>query len=128
MERAKKGEIVLLFVDAAHFIMGNTHLGSIWCRVRRFISTYSGRVRYNVLGALNFVTKKMTTVTNAEYITATQVIELLDKLASEYASLPIYLILDNAKYQKCKIVQDHTKSLNINLEFLPSYSPNLNLI
>ena len=128
MERAKKGEIVLCFVDAAHFVMGNIHLGSIWCRVRRFIRTFSGRVRYNVLGALNFVTKKMTTVTNAEYITATQVIELLNKLASEYASLPIYLILDNAKYQKCKIVQEHAKSLNINLKFLPSYSPNLNLI
>ena len=128
MERAKKGEVVLCFVDAAHFVMGNTHLGNIWCRIRRFIKTFSGRIRYNVLGALNFVTKKMTTVTNAEYITAPQVIELLDKLANEYARLPIYLILDNAKYQSCRIVREHAKSLGIELVFLPSYSPNLNLI
>ena len=70
----------------------------------------------------------MTTSSFAKYIAATQVIELLNKLASEYASLPIYLKLDNAKYQKCKIVQEHAKSLNINLKFLPSYSPNLDVI
>ena len=128
MERAKKGEIVLCFGDAAHFVMGNMHLGYIWCRVRRFLSTYTGRVRYNVLGALNFVSKEMTTVTNESYITATQVVELLDKLAQQYTVVPIYLILDNAKYQRCKLVQEHAKALGITIVYLPPYSPNLNLI
>ena len=42
--------------------------------------------------------------------------------------LPITIILDNARYQKCKLVQEVALSLNIELLYLPPYSPNLNLI
>ena len=41
---------------------------------------------------------------------------------------PITLVLDNAKYQRCALVQDLAAVLNIELLFLPPYSPNLNLI
>ena len=41
---------------------------------------------------------------------------------------PVRLVLDNARYQHCVLVMDLAKSLNIELLFLPSYSPNLNLI
>ena len=91
------------------------------------MSTFTGRERYNVLGALNFVTKKMTTVTNNSYITSTQVLELLDKLVHQYVGIPIYLFLDNAKYQRCKLVQEYAKAVGVNLVFLPPYNPNLNL-
>jgi transposase len=36
--------------------------------------------------------------------------------------------LDNAKYQRCSAVSEAAKRLNIELIFLPTYSPNLNLI
>ena len=36
--------------------------------------------------------------------------------------------MDNAKYQRCNFVQEHAKSMGIELLFLPPYSPNLNLI
>ncbi len=36
--------------------------------------------------------------------------------------------MDNARYQHCQLVQDYAKKLNIELLFLPSYSPNLNII
>ena len=36
--------------------------------------------------------------------------------------------MDNARYQRCHLVQNLAKELNIELLFLPSYSPNLNLI
>ena len=42
--------------------------------------------------------------------------------------LPITLVLDNARYQKCAVVQALAASLGIELLYLPSYSPNLNLI
>ena len=42
--------------------------------------------------------------------------------------MPITLVLDNARYQKCKIVTALASQLNIELLFLPAYSPNLNLI
>lgn len=43
-------------------------------------------------------------------------------------NMPITLVLDNARYQKCKLVDELAKSLEIELLYLPSYSPNLNLI
>ncbi|MDR3165030.1 MAG: IS630 family transposase, partial [Synergistaceae bacterium] len=70
MTKAKENELTLLFLDASHFVMGCDFLGYIYGKTRRFIKTFSGRKRYNVLGALNFVTKKVTTVANDTYITA----------------------------------------------------------
>ena len=40
----------------------------------------------------------------------------------------ICIILDNAKYQRSYAVQEKAKFLNIDLVYLPPYSPNLNLI
>ena len=128
MNLAREKAIALLFMDASHFVMGCDFLGSIYGKVRRFVRTGSGRKRYNVLGALNFMTKKLTTVTNDTYITSTQVCELLRRLAIEYAGLPLYIVLDNASYQKCFLVRDLAKELGINLVYIPAYSPNLNLI
>ena len=42
--------------------------------------------------------------------------------------MPVTLVLDNARYQRCKIVQALAQELGIELLFLPPYSPNLNLI
>jgi transposase len=36
--------------------------------------------------------------------------------------------LDNARYQRCRLVKNAAAALGITLAFLPSYSPNLNLI
>jgi transposase len=42
--------------------------------------------------------------------------------------VPITLFLDIARYQHCALVIEKALSLQIELCFLPSYSPNLNLI
>ncbi len=128
MEKAQKGDIALLFMDASHFVMGCDFLGFIYGKVRRFVQTYSGRMRYNVLGAMDFITKKVLTVTNDEYITATEVCEMLRKISEEYKGKVTYLLLDNARYQKCKVVQEFASKLAIHLVYIPPYSPNLNLI
>lgn len=128
MERARSGEVALLFLDASHFVMGCDFLGYIYSKSRRMIRTWSGRKRYNVLGAIDFVTKRVFTVTNAEYMTAVQVNTMLRKLSEAYAGKEIHIVLDNARYQKCKIVQDLAGELGIRLEYIPPYSPNLNLI
>ena len=128
MVRAKKDEIALLFLDAAHFVMGGDFLGYIYGRERRLIRTWSGRKRYNVLGAMDFMTVKVHTVTNDTYITADEVCEMFRKLRAAYADKEIHLVLDNARYQKCMAVQESASSLNIHLEYIPAYSPNLNLI
>ncbi|MBD2774193.1 IS630 family transposase [Iningainema tapete] len=127
LEEAKAGKRAVFFVDAAHFVMGN-FLNLIWCFQRVFIKSPSGRKRFNVLAALNALTHEVITITNDTYITATQVGELLQKLADLKLTVPITLVLDNARYQKCKYVQELADSLGIELLYLPPYSPNLNLI
>ena len=124
--QAKSGLVELFFVDASHFVMGGFP-GRVWSLVRRFVKTSSGRQRFNVLGALNFVTGRMETVCNSTYITATQVVDLLEMLAVRYCR-SIHIVLDNVPYQKCQMVKDAAKQLGINLHYLPTYSPNLNLI
>jgi transposase len=128
MSKAKKNNLTLLFMDGSHFVMGCDFLGYIYGKTRRFIKTFSGRKRYNVLGALNFVTKKVTTVANDAYITAAEVCEMLRKIATEYAGKSVHIVLDNARYQKCEVVTALAKELGIVLHYIPPYSPNLNLI
>jgi len=127
LEEAKKGQRVVFFADAAHFVH-KAFLGFVWCMTRVFIKAPSGRKRFNVSGALDPINQKIITVSNTTYINALSVCELLNQIAQKAISVPITLVLDNARYQKCKLVQNTAKSLNIELLFLPPYSPNLNLI
>ena len=85
-------------------------------------------MRYNVLASLDFITKEITTIANDTYIRAAQVVELLEKLAVQYVGKQIVVVLDNARYQHCEVVQACAERLNIVLCYLPTYSPNLNLI
>lgn len=126
LEEAKAGTRTVHFVDAAHFVLG-AFLGYLWGLTRIFVRTPSGRQRFNVLGALNAITKELIMITNDSYITSIQVCELLRKLANS-TTLPITIVLDNARYQRCNLVMDLAKQLGIELLFLPPYSPNLNLI
>lgn len=127
LEKAKAGLVKVFFVDSSHFVMG-AGFGKIWTKARMYIKSSSGRQRYNVLGALDFVTKKITAITNETYITSTQVVELIDKLIEENMGSIIYLVMDNARYQRCKLVIEHAESRGVKLKFIPPYSPNLNLI
>lgn len=127
IEAASNNLLSLYFVDAAHFVQGS-FLGCLWSVVTFFVRAASGRQRYNVLGAINPFSKSFISVRNTGYITATTVCELLHQLAKQSTGLPITLVLDNARYQKCALVQSLAESLGITLLYLPSYSPNLNLI
>ena len=127
LAEAQAGKRVVLFMDAAHFVLA-PFLGFLWSVVRVFIQAPYGRQRFNVLGALNAISHEIITITNDAYITAESVCALLVKIASLYVGIPISIFLDNARYQRCALVMEKAKSLNIELCFLPAYSPNLNLI
>ncbi len=128
MKKAENGDITLLFMDASHFVMGCDFLGFIYGKARRFTLTFSGRMRYNVLGVMDYVSKNVLTVTNDKYITATEVCSMLSRISKEYGDKEVHMILDNARYQKCQAVQELAAKLGIYLEYIPPYSPNLNLI
>jgi transposase len=127
LEQARQGRRQVDFVDAAHFVFA-PFLGCVWCAARLFVRAASGRQRYNVLGALDAVTHQLVRVTNFDYINAESVCALLRAVAEAAVGLPITLVLDNARYQKCALVQTLAESLGIELLYLPGYSPNLNLI
>jgi transposase len=114
-------------MDAAHFVFA-PFLGMVWCFTRLFVKAPSGRQRLNVLAAVDAITHELFTIENLTYITAETVCELLRRLAGAYQGLAITIILDNARYQRCALVQAAADALGLELLFLPTYSPNLNLI
>ena len=127
LDAAQAGEGHVFFVDAAHFVFG-TFLCCLWSFTRIYVRAASGRQRFNVLGAWNAVTRKLITVTNTTVVNTETMCELLRKIAAEGLTGPITLVLDNARYQRNAVVQALATQLGITLLFLPSYSPNLNLI
>ncbi len=94
--QAQAGARRVLFVDAAHFVVGPV-LGRVWSVVRVMIRAPAGRQRFNVLGALAAVTHELTLVCNDTYITASSVCELLRLVAPPAGACPVTLVLDNAR-------------------------------
>ena len=92
LDEAQAGKRVVLFVDAAHFVLA-PFLGFLWSVVRVFIQAPSGRQRFNVLGALNAITHELITITNETYINAESVCALLEKIANLYVGIPISIFL-----------------------------------
>jgi len=127
LDAALAGNGHVFFVDAAHFVLG-TFLCCLWSFTRIFVRAASGRQRFNVLGAWNAVTRQLITVTNTTVVNTETMCELLRKIAAVGLMGPITLVLDNARYQRNAAAQDLAAQLGITLLFLPSYSPNLNLI
>jgi transposase len=124
---ARAGRRDVYFVDGAHFVYA-AFLGWVWCVARLFVRAASGRKRYNVLGAVHAVSHQLIRVANHTYRNAESVCALLRAVAAAGVGRPITVVLDNARYQKCALVQGVAQALGVTLLYLPGYSPNLNLI
>jgi transposase len=125
------------FVDACHPIWGLELIYSCWLlRGQRFlVGMGGGRKRLSILGPycppdheyLDLRVPKGT-------IGATQVIELLARLRQRHPETKKFILyLDNARYQHARAVREwvevrKAQGVEFVLEFLPAYSPNLNLI
>jgi transposase len=127
IKEAEEGKRILLFMDAAHFVW-QLYLGVLWSISRIFIPAASGRTRINVLGAYDPIKNELIKIINRAYINSETVMELLEKVRAIYLDSAVTIVLDNAKYQRCKAVIEKAAELHIELLFLPTYSPNLNLI
>jgi transposase len=127
LDAAVAGQGHVFFVDAAHFVFG-TFLCCVWSFARIFVRAASGRQRFNVLGAWNAVTRELIAVTNTTVVNTETMCELLRKTAASGLTGPITMVLDNDRYQRNIAVEALAEQLGITLLFLPSYSPNLNLI
>jgi transposase len=127
LDAARAGSGHVFFVDAAHFVFG-TFLCCLWSFARIFVRAASGRQRFNVLGAWDAVARRLIAVTNTTVVNTETMCQLLREIAAAGLSGPITVVLDNARYQRNALVQALAKELGITLLYLPSYSPNLNLI
>jgi len=115
------------FVDASHFLWGS-YADYCWCFERQWIKSSSGRKRFNVLGAVNAVSKHMICCETEGSVNALTVCSLLIDINNAHEEGAISVILDNVPYQHAKIVREMAELLGIELVFLPPYSPNLNII
>lgn len=127
LDKATRGVADVFFVDAAHPVQG-FHDGQVWSREPVYIRTSSGRQRMNILGAMHAATRELYSISTTDYIRATTVVELISFLRQELPGRRIHLVLDNARYQRCKLVAKAARKHRVHLVFLPPYSPNLNLI
>ena len=123
----KPQESVVLFMDAVHCVW-QAVLGILWSIERILIPAASGRKRVNVLGAYDPVANKLLKIITRTYINSFTVCDMLRQIAAAYMGKFVTVVLDNASYQHCELVINTAKALGIELLFLPTYSPNLNLI
>ena len=127
MKQAEVGKLRLFFMDASHFVH-EPYQGGVWSTERKYIRSASGRKRFNVLGAIDYSSKKVFTVCNETTINSDTVCELLTRIRKKHKGQRLVVVLDNVSYQHCQQTIDCAFLNDIELVFLPSYSPNLNLI
>lgn len=123
--RSENGHV--LFADAANFVHG-AFLCRMWCKFRLFIRGASGRQRCSVMGAWNVVTNELIHITTVGTVSSDTKCKLLLSIALLELSGLMTLVVDHVRDQYCAVVMSLAATLKIELRFLPSYSPNLNLI
>lgn len=129
LEKELKNDEVILHLDGVH-PQHNTTCTKAWIKKGevREIKSNTGRQRVNLCGAYNPHTQEII-IHDVKTINADTFIEMLQKVEAFYPEKSkIYGILDNARYHRNKKVTEYLKTSRIVLEFLPPYSPNLNLI
>ena len=120
----------IFFVDAVHAVHNvQSTYGWIKKGIEKVIQSNTGRSRLNIHGAMDAETYEVITVSGEANVNDDSTIELLQYLLLLYPTIKkIHVILDNAKYHYSKKVQAFIQGSRINLVFLPTYSPELNLI
>ena len=129
LKKNKNKEDGIYFMDGTH-PLHNPILQYGWIKKgeEKYIETNTGRARLNINGAYN-VKDKTVVAREDETINAQSTIKLLMQLSAMQPNGKLYIILDNARYYRSRIVNDYLKNnKRIKFVFLPPYSPNLNLI
>ena len=129
VEENLKPQDRIYFLDASHPHHNNkSSYGWIPKGEERWIKTNTGRKRLNINGALSI--EDLNIITRLEEtINADAMVLMIKNIEEHQPEGEIYLILDNARYNHAIKVKEYVEqSGRIHLVFLPSYSPNLNII
>jgi len=116
------------------YFMDSTHprhcpvMGYGWIKtgLDKYIPCNSGRAHLNINGAVNI--KNLDIITRqSKTVNKDAICELLKAIRLKNPNEEkIYVIMDNASYNRSKKVRNLAKDLNIRIKYLPPYSPNLN--
>jgi transposase len=120
----------IVFIDAVHPTL-STKVSHGWIRTGqdKVIETTGNRSRLNIIGALNLSDIGATIVHDYESINSESIVRFFCKLRESYPlAHKLHIILDGAGYHRSDLVKDAAFVLNIELHYLPPYSPNLNPI
>jgi transposase len=123
-------DTVVYFTDATH-PTHNIQPAKAWVKrgQQKLIPANSGRKRVNINGAVNALNPCEAVVVEAQTINAQSTIALYEKLLEKNPGKKLVLICDNARYYRSHLLQDWLKDQPLIQQwFLPTYSPNLNLI
>lgn len=129
LRKNKAPEDKIYFMDGVH-PMHNSQPAFGWIRKGKdmVIKANTGRQRINLNGAYNLEDHTVV-IQEAEMINGQSTVSLLDEIMRKQPLGLIYIVLDNAKYYRSALVQAFVKqNKRLRLLFLPSYSPNLNII
>ena len=129
IKKNKAEDDAIYFMDATH-PQHNPVIGCGWIKRGKEhpIHSNTGRQRLNINGAIN-VQALSAEVRFDETIDAASTIALFQQLEQANPTAPrIIVICDNASYYKSKAVAVYLTTSRIQLEPLPPYCPNLNLI
>jgi transposase len=128
--KANKGDNdPLYFADATH-PQHNSIPSYGWIKKgqEKELKANCGRQRLNINGAINVETLEPTTGFY-DTINADSAMDLFAKIESKHQDANvIYIIVDNARYYRSRLLKMYLHGTKIQLIFLPPYSPNLNLI
>ena len=129
LRKAQKSYEKTYFIDGVH-PTHNVMPAYAWIKKgkEKEVKSNCGRQRININGAYSPDDNDII-VRKDESINAQSTIELFKMIEKKNNHKSrINVISDNARYYKSKLVKEYLKSSKIVMIYLPSYSPNLNLI
>lgn len=133
LEAAGRGEVKLLYLDESGF-NGESYIPYAWQDKGATLEIPCPRgKRINVLGILSIADAKLEVEMTTGKTTSQIVLEVLDGIAEESstADVPSVVVLDNASIHTAKVIErmrQEWEEKKLLLYFLPTYSPELNLI
>jgi len=129
LKKKLSSENKILFMDGVH-PQHNSKPAYGWFKKgkKAQIRSNTGRKRLNINGIIDPKNAEVI-IHEDSSVNAQSTIKLFKKIEVKYKkSKKISIICDNARYYRSKLVAEYLENSKIKLEFLPPYSPNLNLI
>ena len=117
-------------MDAVHPTQA-TKVSCGWIRkgMDKAIETTGSRTRLNLVGGIELGKLSEAVIRQYDTVNGEAIMDFFEQLKRQYGECStLHVILDGAGYHRSEEVKEKAKGLNIELHYLPPYSPHLNPI